>query len=110
MNQTSTVQPKRLQKLAYELFQSRRRREKVSHLVIGISLKNIDKEQFLSTIPKFGNVDWTGGVKRDRGRRCKSKFNSAVDVPSQYRRMENGLRIIPISEIIIGNGLDSRSV
>lgn len=70
MNQNGNFQPKGMQNLAHAFFQIRRRMEKASNPVIGISFKYIDAAQLLSTIPKFSDVYWTGGVKKiDRGRR-----------------------------------------
>lgn len=67
MNYKGKVKRKGLLKLDHELFKSFRGREKEKYTGIGITLKFMDAAEFLSTIQKLDDVDWTSGVKLDRG-------------------------------------------
>lgn len=110
MNNTCSFQQEGIQKLAHELFPSRNRREKESNTGIGIYFKYIDAAQFISKIPKFGDVDLTGGVTIDRGRTYELVMNISMVVPSLDGNMENVIKSNPMFERSIGNGLDIRSV
>lgn len=109
MNQTGNFQPKGLQKLGHALFQSRSQREEAPNPGIGIYFKCIRAAKILSTIPKFGVVDWTGGFRMDRGRRNESAMNSVGVGPSPGTIMHNAERSNQISERSFWNLMHSRS-
>lgn len=70
----------------------------------------MDAKHFLSTIPKFGDVYWIGGVEMVRGKSPESKINSVWIVRSYGTRINDGEARYAMYERTKGNVIDRRFV